>query len=390
MPAPKNRLHRDQPDPADPPATGPASGPTPEPSSIPQADRAAPPTSDGTAHHDVRRRRTFDPSRLSLLIVAILVGSALFVGGYTLGARVATTPGTPASQEAEFDPFWDVYSLIQKDYAGSPKPTEDQLVRAAINGMMQSLNDPWSYYQAPSDFESSLLSVGGQAQGIGVEVQLQPVDPNSGTSCSTIGDGCELAVVQPICGSPAAAAGIQAGDVIVTVGGASLDGLTIDQATALIKGTNDTSVTLGLLRGSTTIQLSIVRTIYNQCEVASKTLANGAVNTSRERHQRPRQLAVRSGAQERSRGRAAQLHPRPPRRRRRLRPGRGEDRERVHSAPARSCISRMRAATRPRSRPTRAAGHRPFDQAGRAGRREHRLGGGDPGRSPAGPRPGAA
>jgi carboxyl-terminal processing protease len=277
MPAPKNRLHRDQPDPADPPATGPASGPTPEPSSIPQADRAAPPTSDSAAHPDRRAPRTFDPSRLSLLIVAILVGSALFVGGYTLGARVATTPGTPASQEAEFDPFWDVYSLIQKDYAGSPKPTEDQLVQAAINGMMQSLNDPWSYYQAPSDFESSLLSVGGQAQGIGVEVQLQPIDPNSGTSCSTIGDGCELAVVQPICGSPAAAAGVQAGDVIVTVGGASLNGLTIDQATALIKGANDTSVTLGLLRGSTTIQLSIVRAIYNQCEVASKTLANSAV-----------------------------------------------------------------------------------------------------------------
>ena len=66
--------------------------------------------------------------------------------------------------------------------------------------------------------------------------------------------------------------------MIVSVGGTSLDGLTIDQATALIKGPNDTSVTLGLLRGSTTIQRSVVRTIYNQCEVASKTLANGAVD----------------------------------------------------------------------------------------------------------------
>ena len=160
MPAPKTRLHSDQPDPADRPATDPAPGPTPGPSPTPEADSAAPPPSDGTARPDGSRRRTFAPSRLSLFLVAVLAGSALFVGGFSLGAHVATTPGTPADEETHFGPFWDVYSLIQNDYAGSPKPTEDQLVQAAIKGMMESLNDPWSYYQGPSDFQSSLLSVG--------------------------------------------------------------------------------------------------------------------------------------------------------------------------------------------------------------------------------------
>ncbi len=222
-------------------------------------------------------RRKVAPSRFGLILVAVLAGSALFIGGYSLGAHVATTPGTPADQEARFAPFWDVYSLIQNDFAGSPKPSQDQLVEAAIKGMMESLNDPWSYYQGPSDFASSLLNVGGQAEGIGVQVQLQPVDPNSGLNCSKIGNGCELAVVQPIPGSPAAAAGILAGDVIASVGGKSLDGMTIDQATALIKGPQNTTVTLGLLRGTTSIQKSIVRQIYNQPEVDTKTLANGAV-----------------------------------------------------------------------------------------------------------------
>ena len=68
-------------------------------------------------------------------------------------------------------------------------------MQAAIKGMMESLNDPWSYYQGPTDFQSSLLNVGGQAEGIGVQVQLQPVDPGSTIACSTIGSGCELAVV---------------------------------------------------------------------------------------------------------------------------------------------------------------------------------------------------
>ena len=107
------------------------------------------------------RRRGLASSRLSLVLVAIMAGSALFIGGFSLGAHVASTPGTPADQEARFGPFWDVYSLIQSDYAGSPKPSQDQLVEAAIKGMMESLNDPWSYYQAPDDFQSSLLSVGG-------------------------------------------------------------------------------------------------------------------------------------------------------------------------------------------------------------------------------------
>jgi carboxyl-terminal processing protease len=222
-------------------------------------------------------RRSAAPSRVSLILVAIMAGSALFMGGFSLGAHVATTPGTPADQETRFGPFWDVYSLIQSDYAGSPKPSQDQLVQAAIKGMMESLNDPYSVYQAPSDFQASVLNVNGEAEGIGVQVQLQPVDSASTQSCTKIGNGCELAVVKPIVGSPAEAAGIQPGDVISTVGGTSLDGLTIDQATALIKGPKDTTVALGLLRNGKPIQKTIVRKVYSQPEVDTRTLAGGTV-----------------------------------------------------------------------------------------------------------------
>jgi carboxyl-terminal processing protease len=229
------------------------------------------------APSDPRPRRGGAPYRLSLVLVAVLAGSALFVGGYSLGAHVATTPGTPTDEETRFGPFWDVYSLIQNDYAGSPKPTKDQLVQGAIKGMLESLNDQWSYYQGPADFQNSLLNVGGQAEGIGVQVQLQPIDPAVTSSCPKIGNGCELAVVKPIPGSPAAAAGIQPGDVIVSAAGTSLDGLTIDGATALIKGPKDTSVTIGIRRGTTTFEVSIVRKIYSQPEVDTRTLADGNV-----------------------------------------------------------------------------------------------------------------
>lgn len=253
---------------------------SPEAENIPDREERALDTVEvkvGTAGAAAGRRRGVAPSRFSLILVAVVAGSALFVGGFSLGARVATTPGTPADQEARFGPFWDVYSLIQGKYAGSPRPNQDQLVQAAINGMMQSLNDPWSYYQGPADFENSLLDVGGQAQGIGVQIQLQPIDPNSSTSCTKVGGGCELAINAPIPGSPAEAAGIQPGDVIAAIDGKSLDGLTIDQVSALIKGPKGTPVTLGIDRNGTTLQIKIVRNVYNRPEVSSRTLANGAV-----------------------------------------------------------------------------------------------------------------
>jgi carboxyl-terminal processing protease len=255
----------------------PSAGPAPIPAPIQDDDLEALAAADAERP---ARRRTVRPSRLGLILVAVFASTSLFVGGFTLGAHVATTPGTPADQESRFSAFWDVYQLIQSDYAGysgNNKPTQDQLEQAAIDGMIKSLNDPWSVYQAPSDFQNSLLSVGGQAEGIGVQIKLQPVDPKSGAACQTIGNGCELAVDLPIPGSPAEAAGVQPGDVIASVSGTSLDGKTVDQAIALIKGPKDTSIQLGLLRAGKTIDLTIVRKVYNRPEVLTKSLAGRQV-----------------------------------------------------------------------------------------------------------------
>jgi carboxyl-terminal processing protease len=238
-----------------------------DPSSLPEAGRPSP-----------RGRRVgTGSSRLALALVAVLAGSGIFMGGYTLGAHVATTPGTPASEESRFAPFWDVYSLIQNVFAGPAKPSPDALVRAAITGMMQSLNDPYSYYQAPADFQNSLLSVGGQAVGVGVQVTLQAVDPASTVECTKIGGGCELAVVQPIAGSPAEKAGVRAGDVIVAVDGTALDGRTVDQASALIKGEKGTKATLRLDRSGQRVDITVTRDVFDVPEVVSRSYANGAV-----------------------------------------------------------------------------------------------------------------
>src|ERR1035437_1585437 len=247
---------------------------------IPAGDDEPASNEPSPAEADLSRaagRRTARSSRFATVLVAVLAAGAIFVGGYTLGAHIATTPGTPAGEENRFAPFWDVYSLIQNDFAGSAKPSPDDLVRAAITGMMQSLKDPYSYYQAPADFQDSLLSVGGQAVGVGVQVQLQPTDPKSTIECTKIGGGCERAVVQPIAGSPAAKAGVRPRDVLLAVNGVSLDGLTVDQASALIKGDKGTKAILRLDRAGQQIEITVTRDVFDMPELVTKAYANGAV-----------------------------------------------------------------------------------------------------------------
>jgi carboxyl-terminal processing protease len=252
------------------PQVAPEVAPAPATAELAAADGAS------ASHRQARGRRRIDTARLSMLLVAAMAGAALFVGGYSLGARVSTTPGTPASEEQRFAPFWDTYSLIQQQYAGSPRPSQDQLVRGAIKGMLESLGDPFSYYENPQDFANSVLNVGGQAVGIGVTAQLQPVKVG-GADCDTAGADCEFAIASVIADSPAEAAGLEAGDVVTRIDGNAFDGLDSDHIIALIRGTKDTTVKLSIVRGDRSFDVSIVRRVFNRPEIDKKVMANGAV-----------------------------------------------------------------------------------------------------------------
>jgi carboxyl-terminal processing protease len=254
--------------------TAPIAAPSPLPGTGSPPDPAPRPDTAAAANPDGRRRR---PRLIaaSVALVAILGGSALFISGYSLGRQALLEPGTPEGAEAAFQPFWDTYQTISDRYAGGTV-SQDGLVDGAIKGMIDSLHDPYSEYLTGDQYRSNLQGISGQFEGIGADIATS--DATGAPACTTLGSACRLIVTRPIDGSPAARAGLLPGDVVLSVDGASVDGLTADDALGKIRGPKGTVVTLSVQRGpGAPISFRITRDIVQQPEVTTKVLAGGTI-----------------------------------------------------------------------------------------------------------------
>ena len=236
-------------DPVDPAATsGPGASPSPDPTGV------AAPTPTGLVDQPVlspvlppptERRRGW-PFAVSMVLVAVMAGGALFLSGYQLGRDSGSTAGTPASELDAWKPFWTVYRNITERYPLDPVE-RTTLIEGAIKGLVEAVGDPYSSYLSPTDYTSTLDDISGTFEGIGAEIGS--VDANGNTSdCGTYGPECFLVIIAPIEGSPAEKAGLRPGDVILMVDGSRLDGLTPDEARDRVRGKAGSEVKLHIQR----------------------------------------------------------------------------------------------------------------------------------------------
>jgi carboxyl-terminal processing protease len=123
-----------------------------------------------------------------------------------------------------------VFDRIRAEYVDPPD--EQALIRAAINGMLTSL-DPHSSYMDPAEFTQTQQDTSGQFGGLGIEVTME--------------EGV-IKVVSPIDDTPAQKAGILANDYIVELDGKSVQGISIDDAVAKMKGPVGTKIKLTVIR----------------------------------------------------------------------------------------------------------------------------------------------
>jgi carboxyl-terminal processing protease len=129
--------------------------------------------------------------------------------------------------------FGDVLDTVERQYV--TEVDDQKLIEAAIDGMLTSL-DPHSGYLNPSSFDDMRDQTKGEYGGLGIEVTSE--------------DGV-VKVISPMDGTPAARAGIKAGDYITAVNGESVLGLTVNEAVKQMRGRAGEAVTLTIAREKT-------------------------------------------------------------------------------------------------------------------------------------------
>jgi carboxyl-terminal processing protease len=185
------------------------------------------------------------PAALITLCVACAVSAAPIPA-----PAAASRPGQPLPWE-QVRQLADVMQLIKEQYV---VPVDDAtLLHGAIKGMLGNL-DPHSDFLEKSEYSDMEDLTSGQYNGIGIDVGVDQ-------------DG-NIIVVAPIDGSPAAKAGVQAGDSILSVDGTSTDGLSLDQASELLRGKLGSKVTLEL-QGQDQDKPYSVRLTRQEIKVAS-------------------------------------------------------------------------------------------------------------------------
>ncbi len=185
-----------------------------------------------------------------LLIAFLFV--ALTLSCFLTGFWVATLPeltrfvrNAPRAQEgnAQIEAFWEVWDVVHERYVDQPVDDE-ALIAGAIEGMLATLDDQHTRYLTPSEEELSQERMDGSFEGIGAYIE----ETDAG-----------IAVVSPIEGSPAEAAGLQPGDILMEADGVNLIGMAADQAASFVRGPAGSTVHLVIIREGDEFELDIVR-----------------------------------------------------------------------------------------------------------------------------------
>ncbi len=175
---------------------------------------------------------------VSVVIVALMVTAlGSFIAGYFLGSPTQTSGGSSLIAEA--------WTIIERAFY-KPLPNGETRARAAIHGMIGTLNDKYTMLLEPVAAETEVRVMQGALGGIGVRI-------------APTAEG-EIEIVEALLGWYAAQAGIRAGDVIIAVNGTPVKGMETNAAADMIRGELGTTVTLTIRRKEAAAPFEVIVT----------------------------------------------------------------------------------------------------------------------------------
>ncbi len=193
-------------------------------------------TSPPTMGETTSRWAVFVFLLLAMVTLAFALGYGLkdYRGGDAPAAAVGGTAAPRNAATAAQDSVGaailnEIFSLLQSQYVDKSTLDPATLRQAAITGVLNSLNDPHTAYLTPQELKAGALDLNSTYQGIGASVS-----DRSGA----------VQIIAPFRDSPAEAAGIKAGDIVLEVDGDRTDGWSSQEAVQRIRGVKGTIVTL--------------------------------------------------------------------------------------------------------------------------------------------------
>ncbi len=163
---------------------------------------------------------------IGLCLLSVVALALSFGAGYTLSTRIQ-----PGMAEG-LDVVAEAWDIIFEDYVERDSLDSSTLSQGAIKGMAEALNDPYTSYLDAESYRLGISNLEGKIEGIGAQVAIE--------------DG-QLMIIAPITDSPAAEAGIRAGDKILEVNGESTSEMSLAESVLRIRGPKGTSVSLLIL-----------------------------------------------------------------------------------------------------------------------------------------------
>ena len=137
------------------------------------------------------------------------------------------------------------WRAVRDEYLDRSYESKEEAYKA-IDKMLNELDDPYTRFMTPEEFENLQIDTSGELTGVGIQIALDEKTDY-------------IRVISPIEDSPAFQAGIAAQDLIIAINGQSTAGMELNEAVKLIRGKPDTQVTLTIQRGERELDYEITR-----------------------------------------------------------------------------------------------------------------------------------
>jgi carboxyl-terminal processing protease len=202
---------------------------------------------------------------LMALFTLLLVG-VVFIAGFAAGRGVSPAnlgrlfgPARVNPSSPTFDVLWEAWDLVEQNYY-DPLPPETERAYGAIDGMLRTLDDPYTGFVPPDVAQLIDENQTGSFEGIGAYVEQ---GPEGG-----------IQIIRVFEGGPAEQAGVRAGDLIVVVDGQDITRMTLGEGLLLVRGPAGSQVRLTLLRGEEpeVVEVTLTRARIEIPTVEARTL----------------------------------------------------------------------------------------------------------------------